>query len=266
MNQPQTVSVILSTYNSPRYLAMALQALQHQGDDGYEVVVADDGSAEATREVIAAEQAKARCKIVHAWHEDCGFRAAAARNNAVRLAAGDYLVFLDGDCLARPDFIAAHRRFAEPGYLVRGSRIMLREDFTRRVFAGQAIPASYWAWIRLRLARQVKRIGSLFPLPFTEYRNGGEWRGIKTCNLGMWRKDFEAVNGFDERYVGWGHEDADLAVRLLRHGVRRKEGRASIPVIHLWHEESPRDQLSVNEQRLQGVLATDTVYAEPGLH
>lgn len=265
MNSAGTVSIIVSTYNSPRYLAKTLRSLQNQSDERYEVVVADDGSAQETAELIQACAAETPARIVHAWHEDRGFRAAAARNNAVRMAQGNYLVFLDGDCIARPDFVSAHRAYAETGYFVRGSRIMLREQLTKRIFAGQDLPASFPAWLLCRWKGEVKRVGSLLPLPFTAYRKSQDWDGVKTCNLGMWRSDFEAVNGFDERYVGWGHEDADLAVRLLRYGVRRKEGRASIPVIHLWHEENDRGQLSANTERLQTVIAAGHYVANPGL-
>lgn len=265
MNSAGTVSIIVSTYNSPRYLARALRSLQQQSDQNYEVVVADDGSGEETAELIQACAAESSARIAHAWHEDQGFRAAAARNNAVRLAEGDYLVFLDGDCIARPDFVCAHREFAETGYFVRGSRIMLREQLTRKIFDGEDLPAHFPAWLLHRMKGEVKRVGSLLPLPYTAYRKSHDWDGVKTCNLGIWRSDFEAVNGFDERYIGWGHEDADLAVRLLRYGVLRKEGRASIPVIHLWHEENDRGQLSANTERLQKVIAASHHVANPGL-
>ncbi len=265
MNSPGIVSIIVSTYNSPRYLAKALRSLQQQSDTAYEVVVADDGSGQETAELVRVCAEEGPARIVHAWHEDNGFRAAAARNNAVRQAQGDYLVFLDGDCIARPDFVDAHRRFAESGYFVRGSRIMLREAFTKKVFKGQPLPGHFPSWLMRRLKGDVKRVGSLLPLPFTAYRKSRDWDGVKTCNLGVWRADFEAVNGFDERYVGWGHEDADLAVRLLRFGVRRKEGRASIPVIHLWHEENDRGQLSANTDRLQSVITASHYVANPGL-
>lgn len=263
---PATISVILSTYNSPAYLKKALQALNQQLDQQFEVVVADDGSSAETRDLIAEQQREYGVPLIHAWHDDQGFRAAAARNNAVRLCRGDYLVFLDGDCLARPSFIAAHRQYAERGYFVRGSRIMLREALTRQIFDGRAMPAGFIEWIKTRVDGQVKRIGSLLPLPFTAYRKREDWQGVKTCNLGVWRCDFEAVNGFNEHYVGWGHEDADLAVRLLRFGARRKEGRAAIPVIHLWHQENDRGQLSDNVARLNDVLSADNYWVDAGLN
>ncbi len=263
---PAKISVVLSTYNSLNYLEKALHALNQQNDQAFEVIVADDGSDEPTRQLIERMRESYSVPLIHAWHEDQGFRAAAARNNAARKASGDYIVFLDGDCLARPSFIAAHRQFAEKGYFVRGSRIMLRQALTEQIFGGAPMPSGFIQWLLARLKGQVKRLGSLVPLPFTAYRKTKDWQGVKTCNLGMWQSDFEAVNGFDETYVGWGHEDADLAVRLLRFGVLRKEGRAAIPVEHLWHEENDRDQLSDNEERLENILQADNFWVAAGLN
>lgn len=119
-------------------------------------------------------------------------------------------------------------------------------------------------WLVRRLAGDIERITPLI-MPIPKYRKLNAWYGVKTCNLSVWRADFEAGNGFDERYVGWGHEDADLAVRLIRHGVKRKEGRSVVPVIHLWHQENDRSQLSNNEGRLAEVIEADYSRAVIGL-
>jgi predicted glycosyltransferase involved in capsule biosynthesis len=86
-------------------------------------------------------------------------------------------------------------------------------------------------------------------------RRSSEWRGARTCNLGVWRADFAKVNGFDERYEGWGHEDADLVARLIASGVQRKDGHFAVPVLHLWHRENDRSQEPANVRRLEQVLA-----------
>lgn len=260
----KSVSIIVSTYNSPDYLSATLDALGTQDSAGFEVVIADDGSAEPTVTMLEDKKHEVNYPLLHAWHEDDGFRAAAARNNAVRKSTGEYLVFLDGDCLAPANFVSRHRSCAEHGYFVRGSRVMLTESFTRDLLSGRRLPDSLMQWCLLRLTGKVNRIAPLFPLPYAKHRKATDWYGVKTCNLGMWRDDFEAVNGFDENYVGWGHEDADLAVRLIRNGVRRREGRHDVPVVHLWHPENSRDQLSANETRLRTVIDADYVRAPCG--
>lgn len=263
---PNKLSLIISTYNAPEYLHRVLQALTKQHCTNFEAVIADDGSGTETVELIKQWQTKGLFTLKHAWHEDDGFRAAAARNNAVRQSEGDYLVFLDGDCLPPPDYIQNQIAFAERGYFVRGSRIMLKQTFTEQCFADHAeIPESKLEWIQCRLKNGVKRISPVFPLPFNPYKKPTAWYGVKTCNMSVWRDDFYAVNGFDEDYIGWGHEDADLAVRLIRSGVKRKEGRSKVPVVHLWHQENDRTELSNNERRLQNTLKGHYVVCENGL-
>jgi glycosyltransferase involved in cell wall biosynthesis len=266
MHHPQKISVIITTYNSTEYLSRVLASLSVQGCNDFEVIVADDGSTQETADLIKKATAEYRYPLLHAWHEDNRFRAAAIRNLAVTKSSGDYLVFLDGDCLALENFIARHRDCAEFGYLVRGSRIMLKEAFTKKLLTGQNdLPYTLLDWIKLRLCGNVKRIFPIFGLPYRQYAKTKKWPGVKTCNLGIWRKDFEAVNGFDESYIGWGHEDADIAVRLIRHGIKRKEGRTQVPVIHLWHQENDRSHLSDNEDRLQTVISASYTWAEAGL-
>jgi glycosyltransferase involved in cell wall biosynthesis len=267
MSLPNKISIIISTYNSPEYLKPVFESLSCQTDHAFEIVIADDGSGNQTRQLIANYANSIGVPLIHAWQEDNGFRAAAARNNAVRLATGDYLTFLDGDCLALPNFVARQRSCAEKGYMVRGSRVMLREQYTRTLLSASTIdlPKSLFQWMSVKLSGGVKRIAPLIRLPYAKYGKAEKWDGVKTCNLGIWREDFEAINGFDERYVGWGHEDADLAVRLIRSGIKRKEGRSEVPVIHLWHEENDRTHLSDNETRLSHVLSADYTWIKPGL-
>ena len=121
----ELISVIVTTYNREDALDAVLRSLAAQSDSDFEVVVADDGSGPATRELIAAWKAKLAVRLEHVWHEDRGFRAAEIRNRAILAARGGYCIFLDGDCIARPDFVATHRRLAEPGWFVTGNRILL---------------------------------------------------------------------------------------------------------------------------------------------
>ena len=88
---------------------------------------------------------------------------------------------------------------------------------------------------------------------------------LKGCNIGVWRDDFVAVNGFDESFSGWGREDSDFAIRLIRAGVRLKDGRFAVPVLHLWHRENDRSKLAENDDRLAALLAGDRTRAQQGV-
>lgn len=263
------ISVIVSTYNRPDALDAVLRSLKRQGDNHFEVLVADDGSRPDSEAVVKRWQGRIGRRVVHVWHPDDGFRLAEIRNRAILAAEGAYCVFLDGDCLARGDFIAAHRALAEPGWFVTGNRVLLSRELTRRVL-DEDLTAECWTmaqWLALRRHHGINRLAPLIALPLGPLRKAQAraWRGARGANIAMWRSDLVAVDGFDGGFAGWGREDSDLFVRLIRAGVRRKDGRYATGVLHLWHPDADRTRLSENEQRLDDVLASDRTVARKGL-
>ncbi len=224
----------------------------------------------ATRErLIEAAAPDYAVPLTHVWQEDRGFRAGAARNRAAAIARGDYLIFVDGDCVPRPDFIARHRRLAEHGWMVAGNRILLSESFTRQVLADR-IPIHSWTraeWNAAATRGDINRTMPLRHLPLGPLRKlaGRRWQRVRTCNLAVWMDDFRVVNGFDEAYEGWGFEDSDLAVRLLNAGVRRKEGAFATGVLHLYHRENDRRFEGKNWERLQERVRSGQTVAMLGL-
>src|SRR5262245_58906989 len=122
---PELISVIVTTYNREDALDAVLAALSRQSDRAFEVVIADDGSGPSTAAVVESWRSRVGVPLSHVWQADRGFRAAEIRNRALLVTRGGYCVFLDGDCIARPDFIATHRRLAEPGWFVTGNRVLL---------------------------------------------------------------------------------------------------------------------------------------------
>ncbi len=263
------ISVIVSTYNRPDALLSVLNSLNDQMNLSFELIIADDGSVDDTKDIVARFQEIARFKIQHVWQEDDGFRAAQIRNKAVAKAKGEYLIFIDGDCVVFPDFIERHAQLAEQDYFLRGSRVMMSESYTQE-FVGSVLAPSKLTFtdlLNLWRIKDIKRVLPLVRLPIGWLRKlkKKEWYGVKTCNLGMWRKDFMAVNGFDEQYVGWGHEDADLAIRLINNGVYRKEGVNAVSVLHLWHSLNDRSHLEDNEQRLKERIQSNVTRIENGV-
>lgn len=275
MKYDDTISVIVTTYNRPDALTAVLRALLDQTDRNFEVIVADDGSTNATRTAVQSLQAALPVagpkRLIHAWQPDDGFRASAARNLGVFSSRGDYLIFLDGDCVPRPNFVERHRLIAERGYMVSGSRVLLSERLTKsllstaNVTSAHARPMSYW--LAQRLSGNTNKFFPLICLPDSPVRHyrSVKWSRIKSCNLAIWRDDFESVNGFDESFVGWGHEDADLVLRLARFGVRRKGGAFSTEVFHLWHREYSRNTESENRVRVEERMKSGLIEAEAGL-
>jgi glycosyltransferase involved in cell wall biosynthesis len=265
----ELISVIVTTYNREDALEAVLRSLGRQTDRVFEVVVADDGSTAATAAVIDAWKGKVGRCLDHVWHENRGFRAAEIRNRAILTSRGAYCIFLDGDCIVRPDFVGTHRRLAEPGCFVTGNRILLSRELTERVLREGLTPEnwSFGRWLAQRLRGRVNRLSALLHLPLGPLRQlrRHAWRGARSCNLAVWRADLDRVDGFDADYSGWGKEDSDIIVRLLHAGVCRKDGVFATGVLHMWHPEADRARLSENERKLSDSLAGDRIRALRGL-
>jgi len=264
------ISVIVTTYNWPPAFKLCLDSLFTQQDDNFEIIIADDGSSPANLELTQAYCLDSPVSISYIHHDDQGFRAGTIRNKAVAQSKGEYLLFIDGDCMLRPDFISRHRQLAEMGCFVTGNRVLLSQSFTRKVVEQQiplhAKPVCYF--ILLWLQKKINRIsGFLFlPLGFLRHMQPKKWQKAMTCNLGVWKSDFIRVNGFDELFEGWGFEDSDLVIRLIHAGIVRKEGRFAAPVLHLWHPHNDKSQQDMNYQRLlERLHQPDFIRAEKGV-
>jgi len=264
------IAVIVTTYNSPAMLTAVLEGYLAQTDRNFELYVADDGSTSDTAQVVKQFQARATYPIHHIWQEDDGFRAAAIRNRALAATMADYIIFTDGDCVPPVDFVAQHRLLSEPGCFLSGNRMLLSEEFSQRVLRDK-VPVHLWRlgdWVRARWQGSINRLMPLLRLPDIacwRKRAPCRWQGAKTCNLSAFREDLVRVNGLDESYIGWGQEDSDLVVRLIRAGLINKSARFAAPVLHLWHKENDRSHLEENQRRLQQVLAAKHIRAFKGM-
>jgi glycosyltransferase involved in cell wall biosynthesis len=265
----ELISIIVATYNREDALDAVLRSLAAQTDPDFEVIVADDGSRPSTAAVVESWKGKIGRKVEHVWHEDQGFRLAEIRNRAILAAHGAYCIFLDGDCIARPNFVAVHRRLAERGWFVTGNRILLSSALTRLVLAEHQAPGA-WGFTRFvaeRMRGGVNRLLAMLSIPLGPLRKLRQraWRSARACNLAVWRSDLDRVDGFDADYSGWGREDSDILVRLLRSGVRRKDGIFATGVLHLWHAEADRSALAENERKLGAIISGERIRARRGL-
>jgi len=264
------IAVIVTTYNRPDALAAVLEGLLAQNDRDFEVLVADDGSTTDTAQVVRQYQARAKFPLNHVWQEDDGFRAAAIRNRALAATQADYIIFTDGDCIPPIDFVAQQRKLSEPGCFLSGNRLLLSQEFTQQVLA-EKTPVHLWRfgdWLRAYRQGHISRLLPLLRLPDIAWMrklSPRRWQGAKTCNLSAFRTDLLRVNGLDESYTGWGQEDSDLVVRLIRAGLICKSARFSAPVLHLWHKENDRSHLEENQRRLQEVLNATHIRALKGV-
>ncbi len=259
-------SVIVSTYRREDALLAVLAGLARQSDPDFEIVVADDGSGPETAEVLErARHEWPDLAIRHVRQEDEGFRLARARNLAVLASRGDRLVFLDGDCVPRPGFVAGHRR-CRPGRATCGRRCLLSESATATwLHTPTSAGRSAWFWCRSRVGGEVNRLPFLADPWSASLEPALSWTRFRGMNHGVHRDDYLAVDGNDQAFVGWGFEDSDLAIRLRNHGVRLVPAGLGSTVIHLWHREADRTLEGENLSRLEDVRKSGRIRATEGL-
>jgi glycosyltransferase involved in cell wall biosynthesis len=242
------LSVIVTTYNRSDALAKVLDGLRVQTRPPDEVLVADDGSARETGRMVAGFKNACPYPLLHVWQEDRGFRAAEIRNKAIRQSGGDYIVCLDGDCIPNRHFIDDHHQMAEPGCFIQGKRILIgpsaADGFSHRDANSTA------RLVGLMLSGKIKNAHHILRLPSFPVARSIRLKGIKSCNMGFFRSDLFAVNGFNQDFVGWGREDSELAVRLFRYGLKRKSHPFMAICCHLWHPENDRQRLLANDDLL----------------
>ncbi len=243
------VSLLITTYERPDALAAVLRSVERQTVPPHDVLIGDDGSGPATKEVVDAAIARGM-NIKYEWREKKGFRAALMRNCCLARAAGDYVLMIDGDLILHPDCIKDHIATAKTGYFVQGKRVHLNEEATRYALAAD----TYWpAFFGRGVERRRHLIHSLFLSKF--FQKVDNLKGIRSCNFAVWLEDAVKVNGFNEEFVGWGREDNDFAERLVNSGVRRITLRFAGLGCHLYHPERDRSALSVNDQILARTIA-----------
>ena len=264
------ISFIVLTYNRSDTLILVLKSLAKQCTKAHEIIIADDGSVVAHVDEIRRLCPEFDCPVVHVWQPDIGFTAAKSRNLAASQSRGDYLVFIDGDCIPNHHFVKQHEKLAERGCFVNGSRVLISQKLTDKILKKNIdlTDQSLIFWMWSRICGDCNKLLQLFTWPSRWFRvqQYFVWRGIKSCNFGVWRSDFSSVNGFDETFEGWGHEDADLVLRLTNFGIKRKNGFLATEVFHLWHRQSPRTNDASNRQRVVARMKSKLVVAERGLN
>ena len=254
------ISLVISVYNQPDALAKTLRGLARQTRQPDEVLISDDGSGDATRELVKQFAAGSAAPVRHLWQPHDGFRKTIILNQTLAAATGDYLIFTDADCVPHPKFVADHAALAEKDFWVQGRRCFVREESVPE-FSAEKIPAFGWM-----LAGKITGAAKGVRWPFALVRRDTRQRGIIGCNMAFWRDDLVAVNGFDEDYTGWGTgEDSDIGTRLYHLGRRRKFVYGRAITFHLNHPPAPRGHHAASLARLAETIAGRKIRCERGL-
>lgn len=262
------LSVILSTYNQPTWLEKVLWGYEAQTDRRFEMLIADDGSDERTRGLIERMQQEVTYPIHHVWQPHDGFRKCEILNKAITEAATDYLLFSDGDCIPRRDFVAVHLRQRRSGRFLSGgyhklpletSQAITRDD----ILSGRCFRTS---WLKARGMGRSFKNNKLFAFglkerllnTFTPTRP--TWNGH---NASGWLTDILEANGFDER-MHYGGQDREFGERLENAGIRGRQIRYSAICLHLDHPRGYKTPESIRFNRtLRQATRTNHVTRTP---
>ncbi|WP_372919149.1 glycosyltransferase family 2 protein [Salegentibacter sp.] len=252
-NKPQ-ISVIISTYNAVEWLRKTLIGYKIQDTKDFELVIADDGSSEETRNFLHEFEKESLVPVIHVWHEDDGFQKSKILNKAILACNADYILMSDGDCIPRKDFVSTHLKYREEGYFLSGGYFKLPLEISKSITEEDIIAQRCFdkAWLKkyglkssiknIKLTAGEKRAFVLNNLTPT----GATWNGH---NASGWKKDILAVNGFDER-MQYGGQDRELGERLFNHGIKSKQIRYSAVCVHLDHPRSYKtpESIAFNKQ------------------
>ncbi|MEO7323358.1 MAG: glycosyltransferase family 2 protein [Dokdonella sp.] len=225
------VSLIVTTYNWKEALALVLLGVSRQKRMPDEVIVADDGSDADTLELLHAVALDFPVPLRTVWQAHTGFRVGEARNRAVAVARGDYVILLDGDMVPQREFIADHMGAARRRCFTQGMRALAGRTLRDRMLQRKQTDVS-------PISDDLSQRGNALRAPVARWMSRPRLAGRKlvmSCNQGFWRSDFIEVNGFDERMAGWGREDTELAIRCYNAGIARLQLRHVALAVHLDH-------------------------------
>lgn len=261
MNSVPSLGLIINTWNQADYLARVLRAVSAQASQPEELLLADDGSTDATSDVFKRWSESCSMRSAHVRQEHQGFRRARILNQAIARASSKYLVFLDGDTIPHPRFISDHKRLACSDAFVQGHRALVKQQASAW-FGSHAFNAERR---RALWTGQVQGLKHAYRWPQPLKSTRRDLRGVRGCNLGIWREHLLNVNGYNEAFVGWGREDSELAVRLMNCGVRRLDVRGWAICFHLWHPPASRTSLPANDSLLNQARDSKATRCDSGL-
>ena len=263
---PQSVSLLITTYNWPEALQMAARSAFSQSVLPTELIIADDGSKEPTRQAVERLKAQSPVPVIHVWQPDEGFQAARIRNRGIAAASSDYIICIDGDVILDRYFIEDHLKYAEAGCCVCGKRAKLTSKASARILtAGEFVQPRFWnADVKFGYNFYAVRSRWLCARTLYYIRDFQLRPRVMSCNMAFWKADAIAVNGFDEAYTTWGLEDRDFSLRLRHAGIALKCIRFAANQFHLFHPSDAKTAI-VNSEQYEQCAAQKRIKAEKGI-
>jgi glycosyltransferase involved in cell wall biosynthesis len=257
-----TTTLIITTYNWPKALEIVLMGVENQTLLPDEIIIADDGSTKETEDLIKRWQTKLKTTIIYSWQEDIGFRLATSRNKAIAKSTGDYIIMIDGDLVLHPNFIKDHVSHCNKNQFVIGTRVLLKDDYSKQLLSKKNI--NFSVNNNNILANSKNLINNSFLSKICSYKTTS-YKQVRGCNMACFKTDLIKVNGFNEDFIGWGREDTEIVVRLLNAKIIRKNVKFNANVLHIFHPESTRKMLITNELILKKTISEKLIRCQNGL-
>jgi len=264
-------SLLLSTYENPAYLRLALLGYSRQTTADFEILVCDDGSGPATAAMVEETRERLPVRVRHVRQADRGNRKGRVLNEGVARARGRLLVFSDQDCVPHRAFMEEHLLAAAPGTVGFGRVVRLGREISERVTEERVLEGWLEAglprligWSVTGRARAVEAGLYLGRVPFLSGL-GREFHQLFGGNFACPRDLFTEINGYDERIEGWGREDTELGWRFRNAGARFRSMKFRAVLYHLWHEPQPQAGLEENEKIVEETIRLGRRRCERGL-
>ncbi|MEW5676067.1 glycosyltransferase family 2 protein [Flavobacterium enshiense] len=254
-------ALLISTYNWPKALGLVLKSVENQTVLPHEILIADDGSTQETKQLIATFKENKQLNIKHFWQEDKGFRKSRILNQAVAGSESNYIIQVDGDCIMHKNFVKDHLEAMEKNVYLYGARVNILPEAVTSVLEKKLVSFNYFS-------KEIKNKSRSLHIPFMAklykvHRNySDKFRG---CNVSFWKQDFIDVNGYNEDYEGWGREDSDLVIRMGNKGVFAKRLRYAGIVYHIHHKINSRANFEKNDEMQHQTIKNKVVWVENGV-
>lgn len=247
-------SVIISTYNQPKWLEKVLFGYKFQTENNFEIIIADDGSTQETKTVIDAFIENSALKITHVWQEDNGFQKTKILNKAIVETSSDYLIFTDGDCIPRQDFVETHLKLQKENCFLSGGYFKLPENISKNISEENIKNQDCFTldWLLKSGLKKTFKTNKLTASGFKEWMLNNFTPTKATfdgMNVSGWKQAVIDVNGFDER-MQYGGEDREIGERLMNNGMQFKQIRYSAICVHLYHERPYKNEEAIAKNKM----------------
>lgn len=246
MKKTLSTTLLISTYNWKEALELVLLSVQNQSRVPNEIVIADDGSTNDTKVLIDKFRQILNIPIIHVWHEDVGFTKTIILNKALKKVTSDYIIQIDGDIILHKHFVRDHIYYAQKNVYLFGSRISLKETYSKKILSTKKIK---FHWLNSGLLRKSRAI--YIPLYSKQNKLSNKISSkLRGCNISYWKNDALQINGYNEDLIGWGYEDSEFAQRLLNLGVSSLRIKQAAIQFHIYHKEAPKGNTEIGDSIL----------------